>query len=306
MIPWFIALGAALLAAAIILFDRYRLRRTMDMLDHMLDEAIAGAFAASHFDESRLSAVEAKMRRYLEGSGVTKARLAEQQARVQALIADISHQTKTPISNILLYAALLGDKPLPDDCRDCVQALSAQADKLRFLIEALVKAGRLETGVIAVHPKADSMAALIADALSEAAPKAQAKGITLSGTDVDASACFDCKWTGEALGNLLDNAIKYTPAGGLVTISVVPYELFCRIDVADTGIGLTEDESARVFERFYRAPAAHDAPGVGLGLYLAREIAAANGGYIKVSSRPGAGSTFSLFLPRPIEPPEQL
>ena len=306
MIPWFIALSAVLLAAAIILFDRYRLRRTMDMLDHMLDEAIAGAFAASHFDESRLSAVEAKMRRYLEGSGVTKARLAEQQARVQALIADISHQTKTPISNILLYAALLGDKPLPDDCRDCVQALSAQADKLRFLIEALVKAGRLETGVIAVHPKADSVAALVADALDEAAPKAQAKGITLSGTDVDASACFDCKWTGEALGNLLDNAIKYTPAGGSVTVSVVPYELFCRIDVADTGIGLTEDESARVFERFYRAPATHDAPGVGLGLYLAREIAAANGGYIKVSSRPGAGSTFSLFLPRPIEPPAQM
>lgn len=306
MMPWFIALGAVLLAAAVVLFDRYRLRRTMDMLDHMLDEAIAGAFAASHFDESRLSAVEAKMRRYLEGSGVTKARLAEQQARVQALIADISHQTKTPISNILLYAALLGDKPLPDDCRDCVQALSAQADKLRFLIEALVKAGRLETGVIAVHPKADSVAALVSDALSEAAPKAQAKGITLSGTDVDASACFDCKWTGEALGNLLDNAIKYTPAGGSVTVSVVPYELFCRIDVTDTGIGLTEDESARVFERFYRAPAAHDAPGVGLGLYLAREIAAANGGYIKVSSRPGAGSTFSLFLPRPIEPPEQL
>lgn len=306
MIPWFIALGAALLATAIILFDRYRLRRTMDMLDRMLDEAIAGAFAASHFDESRLSAVEAKMRRYLEGSGVTKARLAEQQARVQALIADISHQTKTPIANILLYAALLGDKPLPDDCRDCVQALSAQADKLRFLIETLVKAGRLETGVIAVHPKTDSVAALVADALDEAAPKAQTKDITLSGTDVDASACFDCKWTGEALGNLLDNAIKYTPAGGLVTISVVPYELFCRIDVTDTGIGLTEDESARVFERFYRAPAAHDAPGVGLGLYLAREIAAANGGYIKVSSRPGAGSTFSLFLPRPIEPPEQM
>lgn len=306
MIPWLIALGAVLLAAAIILFDRYRLRRTMDMLDRMLDEAIAGTFAASHFDESRLSAVEAKMRRYLEGSGVTKARLAEQQARVQALIADISHQTKTPIANILLYAALLGDKPLPDDCRDCVQALSAQADKLRFLIEALVKAGRLETGVIAVHPKADSVAALVADALDEAAPKAQAKSITLSGTDIDTSACFDRKWTGEALGNLLDNAIKYTPAGGSVTVSVVPYELFCRIDVTDTGIGLTEDESAHVFERFYRAPAAHDAPGVGLGLYLAREIAAANGGYIKVSSRPGAGSTFSLFLPRPAEPPEQM
>lgn len=298
MIPWIIALCAVLLAAAVIGYDRYRVSHTMRTLDRMLDEAISGTFAASRFDESRLSAIEAKMQRYLEASGTSKAQLAEQKALVQALIADVSHQTKTPIANILLYAELLGDKPLPEDYRDCVQALSAQAEKLRFLIEALVKAGRLETGVIAVHPKPDSVAALVQDALREATPKATAKGISLSGTPADGTACFDRKWTLEALGNLLDNAIKYTPTGGSVTVSVVPYELFCRIDVTDTGIGLTEEESSRVFARFYRAAAAQEAPGVGLGLYLAREIAAANGGYIKVSSRPSAGSTFSLFLPR--------
>lgn len=298
MIPWVVALCAISAAAAVIGYDRYRVRRTMDTLDHMLDEAIDGAFTATHFDESRLSAVEAKMQRYLEASGTTKAQLAEQKAHIQGLIADVSHQTKTPIANILLYAELLDDKPLPEDCRDCVQALSAQAEKLRFLIASLVKAGRLETGVIAVHPKQDSVAALVQDALREAAPKAAAKGITLSGTPADETACFDRKWTLEALGNLLDNAVKYTPAGGSVTVSVVPYELFCRIDVTDTGIGLTEEESSRVFARFYRAPAAQNAPGVGLGLYLAREIATANGGYIKVSSHSGAGSTFSLFLPR--------
>ncbi|WP_373163728.1 sensor histidine kinase [Agathobaculum sp. Marseille-P7918] len=298
MIPWVVALCAVLAAAAVIGYDRYRVRRTMDTLDHMLDEAIDGAFTATHFDESRLSAVEAKMQRYLEASGTTKAQLAEQKAHIQELIADVSHQTKTPIANILLYAELLDDKPLPEDCRDCVQALSAQAEKLRFLIASLVKAGRLETGVIAVHPKQDSVAALVQDALREVAPKAAAKGITLSGMPADETACFDRKWTLEALGNLLDNAVKYTPAGGSVTVSVVPYELFCRIDVTDTGIGLTEEESSRVFARFYRAPTAQNAPGVGLGLYLAREIAAANGGYIKVSSHSGAGSTFSLFLPR--------
>lgn len=298
MIPWVVALCAVLAAAAVIGYDQYRVRRTMDTLDHMLDEAINGAFNAAHFDESRLSAVEAKMQRYLEASGTTKAQLAEQKAHIQGLISDVSHQTKTPIANILLYAELLSDKPLPDDCRDCVQALSAQAEKLRFLIASLVKAGRLETGVIAVHPKQDSVTALVQDALREAAPKAAAKGITLSGTPADETACFDRKWTLEALGNLLDNAVKYTPSGGSVTVSVVPYELFCRIDVTDTGIGLTEEESSRVFSRFYRAPAAQNAPGVGLGLYLAREIVAANGGYIKVSSHSGAGSTFSLFLPR--------
>lgn len=298
MMPWVVALCAVLAAAAVIGYDQYRVRHTMDTLNHMLDEAIDGTFTAAHFDESRLSAVEAKMQRYLEASGTTKAQLAEQKARIQGLIADVSHQTKTPIANILLYAELLDDKPLPDDCRDCVQALSAQAEKLRFLIASLVKAGRLETGVIAVHPKQDSVTALVQDALREAAPKAAAKGITLSGTPADETACFDRKWTLEALGNLLDNAVKYTPSGGSVTVSVVPYELFCRIDVTDTGIGLTEEESSRVFARFYRAPAAQNAPGVGLGLYLAREIAAANGGYIKVSSHAGAGSTFSLFLPR--------
>lgn len=298
MMPWVVALCAVLAAAAVIGYDQYRVRHTMDTLNHMLDEAIDGTFTAAHFDESRLSAVEAKMQRYLEASGTTKAQLSEQKARIQGLIADVSHQTKTPIANILLYAELLDDKPLPDDCRDCVQALSAQAEKLRFLIASLVKAGRLETGVIAVHPKQDSVTALVQDALCEAAPKAAAKGITLSGTPADETACFDRKWTLEALGNLLDNAVKYTPSGGSVTVSVVPYELFCRIDVTDTGIGLTEEESSRVFARFYRAPAAQNAPGVGLGLYLAREIAAANGGYIKVSSHAGAGSTFSLFLPR--------
>lgn len=298
MTPWIIALCAVVLAVIVIVYDRYHVSSTMHTLDHMLDDAISGTFAASRFDESRLSAIEAKMQRYLEASGTSKAQLAEQKALVQALIADVSHQTKTPIANILLYAELLGDKPLPEDCRDCVQALSAQAEKLRFLIEALVKAGRLETGVIAVHPKPDSVATLVQDALREAAPKAAAKGVFLSGTPADETACFDRKWTLEALGNLLDNAIKYTPAGGSVTVSVVPYELFCRIDVTDTGIGLTEEESSRVFARFYRAPAAQEAPGVGLGLYLAREIAAANGGYIKAASRPGAGSTFSLFLPR--------
>ena len=83
-----------------------------------------------------------------------------------------------------------------------------------------------------------------------------------------------------------------------MTVSVTPYELFCRIDVADTGPGIPEDEQGRIFERFYRSPTVRDAQGVGLGLYLAREIAAANGGYIKVTSRPGNGSTFSLFLPK--------
>lgn len=293
-----VAVIAALAAAGVIVYDRLRLRRTMGTMDKMLDDAIRGAFQPAHFDESRLSAVEAKLKQYLDASGTSAARLTEDRARVQGLIADISHQTKTPIANLLLYAGLLADKDLPDDCRGYVEQLTAQAEKLQFLIESMVKAGRLETGVIAVQPRPADVGALTQAAVQSALPEAERRGVQLSRLPAEVGACFDPKWTQEALGNLIDNAIKYTPAGGSVTVSVTPYELFCRIDVTDTGPGIPEDEQGRIFERFYRSPTVRDAQGVGLGLYLAREIAAANGGYIKVTSRPGNGSTFSLFLPK--------
>ena len=292
-----VAVIAALAAAGVIGYDRLRLRHTMDTMDKMLDDAIRGAFQPAHFDESRLSAVEAKLKQYLDASGTSAARLTEDRARVQGLIADISHQTKTPIANLLLYAGLLADKDLPDDCRGYVEQLTAQAEKLQFLIESMVKAGRLEAGVIAVQPRPADVGALTQAAVQSALPEAERRGVQLSRLPAEVGACFDPKWTQEALGNLIDNAIKYTPAGGSVTVSVTPYELFCRIDVADTGPGIPEDEQGRIFERFYRSPTVRDAQGVGLGLYLAREIATANGGYIKVTSHPGKGSTFSLFLP---------
>ena len=102
------------------------------------------------------------------------------------------------------------------------------------------------------------------------------------------------------MGNLVDNAIKYTPSGS-VTISAAEYELFTRIDVTDTGIGIEESEQPKIFSRFYRSEAVRENEGVGIGLYLAREIISGEGGYIKLTSEPGKGSTFSVFLPRQAE-----
>ena len=115
----------------------------------------------------------------------------------------------------------------------------------------------------------------------------------------EGTAVFDPKWTEEALCNLLDNAVKYTPAGGAVTVEVKNYELFSAIRVSDTGPGIPEGEQAKIFGRFYRAPGAYQTEGVGIGLYLTRQIAEKQGGYVKVESAPGKGSVFSLFLPRP-------
>lgn len=115
--------------------------------------------------------------------------------------------------------------------------------------------------------------------------------------DTDAFAVFDFKWTAEALANIVDNAIKYTEHG-TITISAVSYEMFARIDISDTGLGIPETEQAKIFARFYRSNSVQQQEGVGIGLYLARQIISGEGGYIKVASVPGKGSTFSIFLPK--------
>ena len=292
------AVSAVLGALAGGLWFRRREKRTLQSLDGMLDQAICGEFSPTKFDESLFSAVESRLADYLEASAVSARNLQAEKDAIKTLIGDISHQTKTPIANLLLYAQLLGEQPLPPQGRDCAAALERPAEKLKTLIEALVKTSRLENGILTFQPVVGPLAPMLEQAVAGLQPKADRKGITLTLLPTQAQARFDPKWTEEAVCNLLDNGVKYTPTGGAVTVSVTAYELFCRIDVTDTGMGLAEEEQAKVFQRFYRAPAARDGEGVGIGLYLVRQIAAGQGGYVKVSSQRGRGSTFSLFLPR--------
>lgn len=296
-----IALTAAALAAAGAAFGVWQWaarRRTLRRLNAMLDRAIAGGFSEERFDETELSALEGRLARFLRGSAAARRTVETEQAAVKTLIADISHQTRTPIANLLLYASLLSESELDPRQREQVDALSAQAEKLSFLIKALVKASRLEAGIVAPAPAVNPVGPLLENAVEQEGPAALAKQITLTAEPFDGSAAFDPRWTGEALGNVVNNAVKYTPPGGRVSVSAQLLDSFCRIDVADTGPGVPESEQAAVFNRFYRGGATRAAEGLGLGLYLAREILARQGGYIRLSSRPGEGCVFSLYLPR--------
>ena len=294
----YIAIAAVILAVAAALWERWRTRRLLKRLNHMLDEAIRGDFAERDFDESLLSAVETRLAHYLSASSLSARNVQEEKDKIKALIADISHQTKTPIANVLLYTQLLAEQDLPPESRACVKALAGQAEKLQSLIAALVKTSRLETGILAFHPAAAPLAPMLESAVAQFAPKAAEKGLVLTLVPTDATAVFDAKWTAEAVCNLLDNAVKYTPAGGSIIVQAIAYEMFCRVNVTDTGPGIPEEEQSKIFQRFYRSTAAHEAEGVGIGLYLARQIAEGQGGYIKVASRPGKGAKFSLYLPR--------
>jgi len=295
---YFVLAVAVLAAAAVILRERWRTRRTLRGLDRMLDEAIRGSFTEKHFDESLLSAVETKLAHYLSASAASAQAVSEEKDKIKTLIGDISHQTKTPIANIVLYAQLLEEQKLTTEGRACAAALEEQAGKLQTLIDALVKTSRLETGVLVLHPVSGPLAPMLEEAAAQFAPGAEEKGISLTLRPTDATAVFDAKWTGEAVCNLLDNAVKYTPSGGSVAVDVISYEMFCRINITDTGPGIPEAEQAKVFQRFYRSAAVNQEQGVGIGLYLARQIAEGQGGYIKVFSRPGRGAEFSLYLPR--------
>ena len=288
--------AAAALAAAV--WNRLHARRVMKNLNRMLDAAMAGTFLEQDFDESLLSAVESRFAHYLAANAVSAQKLQEEKDKIKTLIADISHQTKTPVANILLYAQLLSEQELSPEGRDCAAALESQVEKLRALVDALVKISRLETGILALHPKEGPLAPMLEAAAAQFAPRAAEKEITLTLIPTDAQAVFDPKWTAEAVCNLLDNAVKYTPAGGMVTVEVIPYQMFCRVNVTDNGPGIPEAERAKIFQRFYRSPAAYETEGVGIGLYLARQIAEGQGGYVRVSSRPERGSCFSLYLRR--------
>lgn len=293
-----IIIGVSILVmVAVTSWNRWRTRRILKRLDDMLEKAISQGFTEEDYDESLLSAVETKLARYLASSTVSARNLQGEKDKIKTLIADISHQTKTPLSNILLYTQLLSEQSLPEESRSCVMALGGQAQKLQSLIEALVKTSRLESGVLALNPKPAKLAPMLEEAMAQYMPKAMEKNITLTLVTAEGEGIFDPKWTAEAVCNLLDNAIKYTPSGGSVSIQTYCYEMFCRIDIKDTGSGIPEEEQAKVFQRFYRCPGNYEMQGVGIGLYLVRQIAEGQGGYVKVNSKVGAGSTFSLYLP---------
>ena len=296
----FITGGLCLVCAVVlVVYDHFRIRRILYRMQHMLDTAIDGTFQENIFDESLYSATESRLAKYLGASEISARKTVEEKDRIKTLIADISHQTKTPLANILLYTELLQEREKTAEGRENLDLLAEQARKLQFLIDSLVKLSRLETGILVLKPEKTMVSRLLEDTEKQFGGWAKEKGLYLHvsvGEAQDIMACFDRKWTSEALGNIIDNAVKYTDQGG-ITVRVKPYQLFVCIEVSDTGRGIPEEEQAKIFGRFYRSPEVAGQAGMGIGLYLAREILRQESGYIKVSSKEGEGTVFSMYLP---------
>lgn len=267
------------------------------LLNKMLDDAISGEFAESSFDESELSKLQSKLMRYLTSSSMSEKKLREEKENIEELITNISHQTKTPLTNIMMYSELLGEKA-DGELKEYADEIHSQSKKLEELITALVKMSRLETGIFRLQPEDNSLMSVLKRAYDQALPKARLKNIELIMDESrDAVVCLDLKWTTEAVFNIIDNAIKYSDEGTSINLRINTFEMFSCISVEDHGIGIEEDEIPKLFARFYRSREVSDNEGIGVGLYLARQLVEEQGGYIKVKSTPGKGSTFELFFP---------
>lgn len=298
-------IAASIAGGIVAIMNHFKNKAMFDRLNLMLDAAINHKFTEKSYDETRLSQIESKLSRFLSISAAGERDLSREKDHIKMLISDISHQTKTPIANILLYVQLLQEQAdAGSTSTELLNQIAEQSGKLNFLVQALIKTSRMETGIIHVNPQANRVKDLIERIAVQVEEQAQLKHMNLHiECEDDIAALFDPKWTEEALFNILDNSVKYTPEHGTITISATTYELFARIDITDTGIGIAEQEINQIFKRFYRSPQVQQVEGVGIGLYLAREIIAMQHGYIKVGSVVNKGTTFSIFLPR--EMPDQ-
>ena len=235
---------------------------------------------------------------------------------MQSQISDIAHQAVLPVSNIVLYTQLLEEnlsngftgtkineienvqltKAEVSEIISEITAIRDEIGTLDFLIQSLVKLSRMENGIINLNAEKQQIKPMLDLVKQQFAIKAKNKGIDFLIEDTEETDVFDSKWTLEAVANIVDNAVKYTQEGGKISIHTEALPSLVRIDIADTGIGIREEEQGAVFSRFYRSVETSNSRGVGIGLYIAREVMRAQNGYIRLRSEYGNGSTFSLYF----------
>ena len=294
--------GVLILFALLLLLDFLHNRYNDDLLEQitLLIEALVEQQERQIFSEAEDTLTARLQHQLLKLRNILTAQnqmLAQEKEQIKTLISDISHQIKTPIAAANTFAELLSDGELSAEERtEYITTLQMSLGKLTFLTNSLIKMSRLESGIISLKPEKNSLNEIVLQAVKTVYAKAKEKGILITFECGQAfEAVLDFNWTAEAISNVIDNAVKYTPQGGFVRLQITEYPSFLRLDISDNGVGIPEEEQAKIFGRFYRGKQSVGTDGVGIGLYLTREIINKQNGYMKVSSD-GNGSTFSMFL----------
>ena len=272
-------IGLLALIIGIILYKYIVLRCEMRELSAYIDKALDGNLEITEFDEKELSKIKSKLIKFLYASQVKEAKINTEKSKTKDLIADISHQTKTPITNLSLYISLLEDDPKDE----YLEIIKYELNKLEFLIQNLVKSSRLESDIISLQKHQANLKDIVEDVLREFKVILDEKCISINLKDEDLIFSLDERWLKEAIHNLVDNAIKYSPNGSTINISVYKSYLNYNLDIENECKDLSEETLPKIFERFYRGKNSVSKDGLGLGLFIAREIIEKHGGNIRAS-----------------------
>ena len=217
-------------------------------------------------------------------------------------ISNISHELRTPLAGIRAAAETLQEGAIDDRpaAIEFMGHIQREVDRMTQLVEELLELSRIESGAAPLHFEQLDASVLVVDAVKRFAQQAERAGLKLTArTPPHASRIIgDGERLERALGNLVANAMKFTPAGGSITVAADADDGHVAISVTDTGIGIEPEQRVRVFERFYKADRGRGDGGTGLGLAIVKHIVLAHEGTVSVESRPGHGSTFTMRLPR--------
>jgi len=280
-------------------YNIYQKRKTYRLIDCLLDSVLnREVINASDVDEGEYSALVSKINQIQDVLNNHANNAEQEKEQVKRLVSNMSHQLKTPLANISLYAEILGKEEItPEQKAAFYKKLQNQVDKLNWIVGSLLKMVKLEQNLDGFENKCTGIKQTILGAVDTVYDKLEKKEIIFKLEPFqDKELYHNRKWTEEVFVNLLENAIKYTDSGGKISIRVIYYDLYTEIQVVDNGRGIHQEEMTEIFKRFYRSPEAENVEGSGIGLYLSNLILEKEKGYITVNSEYGKGSCFSVFL----------
>lgn len=294
------AILLGLSAGAGLMFWSQRARRTKELkrlekltYDILNEREIQ---AGSMGEETLYGKIEYELVRVQEMQNGRKEEAEKSRDEIQKLISEIAHQMRTPLTNMETYLGFMKDDS-GEMASGYVAALEKSEEKLHFLVESFIKMSRLEQHIIQIKKEEKDLLQTVLNVLGQIQCYAEEKEIQFDITFPENAVCaHDANWLGEALYNILENAVKYSDNGGKIEVTVSENEMFMKIRVRDYGLGISEGEEHRIFQRFYRGKLVTTQAGFGIGLYLAREIVNLHGGFL-IAKRMSPGVSLEVRIP---------
>lgn len=256
-------------------------------------------------DETLLSKIQMRLKRLADITEAAATESEEQKRQVQSIVSDISHQLKTPVAALdICFSVLMQNDLSAKEQEEFRIRCRSALDGLETLLQSLLEISKMETGLIQINKKKLPLMDTVISAVNRTYPKADEKEIEfVFDYEKELETCTimqDKRWLGEAVINVLDNAVKYSPCGSKIFIRLQKRNDLVRMEIEDQGIGIPQNEYHKIFQRFYRGNSKEvmEKSGTGIGLFLSREIIEKHAGTITVTSgKKKKGSTFVIQLP---------